>query len=293
MTDRDAIAGWRGAGLERSCAPGLSRSADRIVVGAPCAGFERIEARFAGAAYAPHRHDTYALGVTLHGVQNFRYRGEPRTSLRGQVLVLHPDELHDGAAGTEAGLHYRMLYLEPARLRPLLGAAPLPFVPNPVIDDTGLRALLLEALAALDTPLDELFQDAPAGGLARGLARHAGVAPTAPGAVAWQRAARAREYLRAHADRPVRSVELERATGLDRFALARHFRVAYATSPYRYLLMRRLRTARHLLSQGTRPAEAASATGFADQSHLGRHFKRAFGMTPAQWAALARGGVAG
>lgn len=293
MTDRDALAGWRGAGLERSCAPGLSRGADRIVVGAPCAGFERIEARFAGAAYAPHRHDTYALGVTLRGVQNFRYRGEPRASLPGQVLVLHPDELHDGAAGTEDGLHYRMLYVEPARLRPLLGAAPLPFVASPVIDDAGLRALLLEALATLETPLDELFQDALTEGIARGLARYADVAPTVAGAIAWQPAARAREYLRAHADRTVQSVELERVTGLDRFALARHFRAAYATSPYRYLLMRRLRAARHLLSEGTGPAAAAAAAGFADQSHLGRHFKLAFGMTPAQWAALARGGAAG
>lgn len=34
-------------------------------------GIERIEARFHGNAYAPHRHDTYALGVTLAGVQTF------------------------------------------------------------------------------------------------------------------------------------------------------------------------------------------------------------------------------
>lgn len=286
MTERDALAGWQARGLERP-------SADRIVVGAASPGYERIEARFAGTAFAPHRHDTYALGVTLHGVQIFRYRGEARASQPGQVLVLHPDELHDGAAGTTSGLCYRMLYVEPARLRPLLGAAPLPFVATPVIDDAALRALLLEALDGLEAPLAELFEDALAEGLARGLARHARAPAAALGAVAWRHASLAREYLRAHAHRPVRSTELERATGLDRFALARHFRAAYATSPYRYLLMRRLRAARYLLSEGTTPAAAAAAAGFADQSHFGRHFKRAFGMTPARWATLARARPAG
>ncbi|MCE3590073.1 AraC family ligand binding domain-containing protein, partial [Escherichia coli] len=73
---------------------------------------ERMEARFTGDAFEPHRHDTYAIGVTLHGVQTFRYRGEKRQSLPGNIMVLHPDEVHDGGAGTDDGLRYRMIYLE-------------------------------------------------------------------------------------------------------------------------------------------------------------------------------------
>nr|WP_325265866.1 AraC family ligand binding domain-containing protein [uncultured Rhizobium sp.] len=74
-------------------------------------GVERIEARFHGNAFSPHRHDTYGLGLTLHGLQTFRYRGVKRFSNAGNVIVLHPDELHDGAAGTDDGLIYRMIYL--------------------------------------------------------------------------------------------------------------------------------------------------------------------------------------
>ena len=85
---------------------------------------ERVEARFAGAAYAPHRHDTYAIGITLEGVQRFDYRGATRNSLPGGIVVLHPDELHDGRAGDERAFRYRSLYLAPAdmqkRLAPLL-----------------------------------------------------------------------------------------------------------------------------------------------------------------------------
>ncbi len=38
-------------------------------------GLDRIEAYFAGFAFDPHRHDTYAIGRTLFGVQSFHYRG--------------------------------------------------------------------------------------------------------------------------------------------------------------------------------------------------------------------------
>jgi hypothetical protein len=84
-------------------------------------GCERIEAFFPGHAYEPHRHDTYAIGRTLAGVQQFRYRGATANGLPGTVIVLHPDEPHDGQAGTEAGFHYRMAYLDPASIQQALG----------------------------------------------------------------------------------------------------------------------------------------------------------------------------
>jgi 4-hydroxy-3-methylbut-2-enyl diphosphate reductase len=45
-------------------------------------------------------------------------------------------------------------------------------------------------------------------------------------------------------------------------------------------------------SNSQRLAEIAAATGFADQSHFNRHFKKAFGMPPGRWAALTRNAVA-
>ena len=92
------------------------RSSDSIKVAPVSGGIERIEAHFHGDAFAPHRHDTYALGLTLQGVQTFRYRGAVRYSQPGNIIVLHPDELHDGGAGTEDGLRYRMMYLPPETL---------------------------------------------------------------------------------------------------------------------------------------------------------------------------------
>jgi AraC-like DNA-binding protein len=86
--------------------------------------------------------------------------------------------------------------------------------------------------------------------------------------------------------RPIESADLERATGLDRFSLARAFRAAFGTAPHRYLMARRVAAARRLIANGAALAEAADACGFADQSHLNRHFKACMGVTPGRYARL-------
>jgi AraC-like DNA-binding protein len=53
--------------------------------------------------------------------------------------------------------------------------------------------------------------------------------------------------------------------------------------------MRRLALARAAIASGTSLADAAATAGFADQSHMTRHFKRAYGLTPGRWAAVTRG----
>ena len=303
----EELAGQVFEGLERLCAvaegeggeregPGRAQTARNRIVSAPGnPGIERIQAQFRGDAFEPHRHDTYALGVTIRGVQTFHYRGERRVSLPGSVIVLHPDELHDGGAGTEDGLVYRMVYLEPGLLAECLDAAgsALPFVEEPVFQDERLAGLLLGALAELDRALDPLFVDDFLSNVTADLGRHARMPLKPLGLIAFDRAKRARDYLDAHALRGVGSAELEAVTGLDRFALSRHFRAAFATSPHRYLLMRRLQRARGMIAAGEALAEIAAATGFADQSHLSRHFKKAYGMAPGAWGAMVGAGRTG
>ena len=87
---------------------------------------KRFEAAFSGRAFAPHRHDTYTFALTLEGVQSFDYRGACRHSLPGELVVLHPDELHDGQAGTEYGFCYRGINIAPTALLAPLDGRPCP-----------------------------------------------------------------------------------------------------------------------------------------------------------------------
>lgn len=246
-----------------------------------------IEAYFQGHGYAPHRHDTYAVGCTLAGVQSFRYRGEHRHSLPGQTLVLHPDELHDGHAGTGEGFRYRMVYVPPALLQSMLGGRPLPFVAGGITADPRLAAPVRSLLQRLDAPADPLEEDDALFDLAEALSAVAGSeARRRP--CDWQAAERARHYLHdhLHGSGPVTLADLEQASGQDRWRLSRDFRALYGTSPYRYLLLRRLDLARRLISLGESLAEASAAAGFFDQSHMTRRFVQAFGLPPARWARM-------
>ena len=272
--------------LERSCGP--SRG-DWIKLAPSGPGLERIEAFFAGHAYDPHRHDTYAVGYTLGGVQSFDYRGAKADSLPGNVLVLHPDEVHDGRAGANVGFHYRMMYVEPRLVRDALGsrAKSLPFVRAAVLADDRLMAALRPALGELDRRLEPLESDQGVLAIAEALlaldpsARGRSLSATCAIAVE-----RTRQFLEENFERVVASEELEALTGLDRYSLARHFRTRLGTSPYRYLTMRRLDRARRHIREGDSLADAAAASGFADQSHMARQFKRAYGLSPGRWRAL-------
>ena len=79
----------------------------------------RYEVHLSDIAYSPHRHESYTIALTLQGVQSFQYRGKKNASLPGQVIVLHPDEIHDGQAGTEAGFTYRSFHINPELIHKL------------------------------------------------------------------------------------------------------------------------------------------------------------------------------
>jgi AraC-like DNA-binding protein len=254
----------------------------------PIEGVERIEAWFHGNAYAMHRHDTYAIGRTLAGVQSFSYRRGQRNSLPGNTLVLHPDEAHDGHAGTAEGFQYRMIYIEPAIFQDVLGGRALPFLEGGVTTDPRLAAATTTLLQHVGYTLESLEQNDGLVELANALAAVAGT-PARTSKGDFLAARRARDYLHANCARVVTLDELEAVTGRDRWSLSHDFRTFYGTSPYRYLTMRRLDAVRHMLLAGTSLADAAAATGFADQSHMARHFSKTFGLTPGRWLQVAGG----
>jgi len=243
---------------------------------------ERVTNRVVGAAFSPHRHDTYTIAVTMAGVQAFNYCGEIRYSLPGQVLVLHPDELHDGHCHDEAGFSYQAAYVPPTHVQEVLGGAELPFVANGVSTNPALVAAACNMLidcAGVEDPAayeDALYD------LAHAMNNAAGGA--APVRIADRTAVmRAREYLETAVVVGARLEELEQVSGCDRWQLSRDFRALFGTSPYRYLQQRRVDLAKRLLREGATLADAAHGAGFADQSHFGRTFRKAVGLTPKEW----------
>ncbi|GHS80675.1 transcriptional regulator [Pseudomonas sp. PAGU 2196] len=254
-------------------------------------GIESVRAHFVGHAYDPHWHDSFLVGVTEQGVQQFNCRRVRHRSTPGQVFLLEPGDIHDGLAPTEEGFTYSTLYLEPAwlddQLRSLFEHAPsagLPSFADTLCHDERLARATALAFNSVHYQDLRIVRQTAMDDLLACLTRH----------LHWRKrvnpdprlpltAQRARDYLHAHLDRDIGLEDLAQACGVDRFRLTRAFKAAFGLAPHAYLIQLRLARARRLLSQGQTPAEVAMALGFADQSHLGRWFRRAYRLTPADY----------
>ncbi|MCR6468396.1 AraC family transcriptional regulator [Enterobacter sp. HG048] len=75
-------------------------------------GIETIKAHFEGHAFDPHWHDSYLVGITLSGTQQFNCRRERHRSQPGDAFLLEPGEIHDGDAPVEGGFTYSTFYLD-------------------------------------------------------------------------------------------------------------------------------------------------------------------------------------
>jgi AraC family transcriptional regulator len=103
--------------------------------------------------------------------------------------------------------------------------------------------------------------------------------------------ARAVRYIHEHHAQDIGLRDIAEAGRLSSFHLARVFKRNMGMAPHQYLVQVRVQSAHSLLSMSAEKrslAEVAAAAGFSDQSHLTRHFKRAFGVTPGQLLSAGR-----
>lgn len=254
-------------------------------------GIETMRAHFEGHAYDPHWHDSYLVGVTEQGVQQFNCRRQKHVSTPGKVFMLEPGDLHDGDAPHEEGFTYRTLYLDPQwldrELRSLFEHTPastqLSFAAT-LADDARLATATANAFQTLHDEEIRIVRQTALDTLLSSLTCH----------LRWRSlitpdprlpliAQRARDYLHSHMSQDIGLDDLARETCVDRFRLTRAFKAAFGIAPHAYLIQLRLAKARQLLARGEWPASVAATLGFADQSHLGRWFQRAYRMTPADY----------
>lgn len=88
------------------------------------------------------------------------------------------------------------------------------------------------------------------------------------------------KFIEASFSQPVDLAAISSSAGLSVSRFADRFRSEVGMPPHRFLCLVRIRQAQHMLRAGVAPSVVATAVGFFDQSHLGRHFRRVVGTTP-------------
>lgn len=252
-------------------------------------GMECLSASFHTHEYAPHAHDTFSIGAIESGSQIASIRGSREETGPGNLYLINPEVVHDGAPGAH-GYRYRMIYPEETLYREVLEDVTgrrfrgtpsfgygLPKDPDLAVAFTRAHRALEEKTGALEGE-ESMFRV-----LAAIFTRHGSeiVVPVETrerGAVR-----RARDYLSDNYASDVGLSELAEIAGLSRAHLIRAFRREFHITPHAYLTDLRIRQARAMLVLGRPIAEVALECGFADQAHFTRHFKARTGVTPGQF----------
>lgn len=257
-------------------------------------GLEFLAATFRTHAYAPHAHDTYAIGTIEQGCEIWHARGRKLYAGPGDIVLNHPLDVHDGAP-SEGGYRYRMSYPTIELMRELAASLTgrerigTPFFREPVVNDPEGAALFGAAHRRLEEGTDALAGEE---GLLRAygqiLARHADLT-VLPVRCESGPVARVRRMIEERYDEELALADLARLAGLPRHHLIRAFRQETGLTPHAYLVDVRVRRAREKLRRGEAPSQVAAATGFCDQPHLTRAFKARLGVTPGAFRAAHAG----
>jgi AraC-like DNA-binding protein len=251
-------------------------------------GIHAVEAK-TRRSFSRHTHEQFGIGVIVHGAHvSASGRGKVEAGC-GDTITVNPGEVHDGApvGGTERA--WKMLYFDPA----IVGSISADINEGrsgdyefffPVIPSAALAVrfhrlyaavtgggISTQALLCEDSRL-LLLADARCN-------RDSGSAPKMPAPI--------RTARMLIDDDPTAAVSLDdlaRVSGLSRFQVVRGFSRAVGMTPHAYLVQKRIDAARRMIARGIPLADAAAASGFADQSHMTRIFVRKYGISPRAYA---------
>ncbi|MGB3491809.1 MAG: AraC family transcriptional regulator [Elainellaceae cyanobacterium] len=252
---------------------------------------EMLSATYITYAFARHAHEGFGIAIVESGAMEFDYLGTTHIAPAGSVVVTHPGEIHTGQAVLETGWTYRTLL--PAvdwfqQVAEDLASRPrsLPYFSSPVIQDSQLNQQFVALHRVLERSPSPLERESRfLWGLAQLVRNHGSDRPSIKSIGSEQRTVQqVQDYVMAHYSTNLTLDELAQLVQLNPLRLLRTFRKHTGLPPHAYLNHVRVDQAKRLLTAGWSITDAALETGFTDQSHLHRHFKKLVGVTPGQYA---------
>jgi AraC-like DNA-binding protein len=239
---------------------------------------EVLSAHFTGHAYPMHAHDTWTLLIVDDGAVRYDLENHERDAFGDLVTLLPPHVPHNGSSPRP--FRKRVLYLAQSQLPDrLVGAS----VDNSGFADPGLRRLISSMHRTIGRPGEDLAAEVHLAEITARLRERLGV-PMLSDHLSRTPAHQLRDLLEHHV---VPGISLRQAASLLHFHpayLVRSFTAEFGMSPHKYLVSRRVDVARRLILAGRPLSQVATESGFYDQPHLIRHFKRILGVSPKAFA---------
>lgn len=240
-------------------------------------------------SYGKHCHATFSIGAVTQGSCHYVNGAAERTIHAGTVVLFNPDVVHACNPINGQAWSYLMFYLDKTWLTNLqqqMGMATNHFCQFSHADSTDPQ--LFVALTALyqilksdtsllnkEISLVEFFSQL----------YHWQFMPPKP-QVANAKLSQVADYITANAQQAIQLADLCQIAHLSPYHLIHSFKKHYGISPYAFLINKRIQQSQLLLKQGQSLSEVANNSGFADQAHFQRTFKKLLAVTPGVYQAL-------
>lgn len=249
-----------------------------------------LQATMHDFSYGKHAHEEYSFGVTEAGRQDFFSSGEFHRSRPGNIIVFNPGQFHDGHSGDNNALQYRMIYIHPNQLEPMLGSAGVKQskdyqIKDTLLNDPQLRQYILNITTHIENNANDklqlenlLYQMAE-----RIAQRHGDLLPERKSSKNDTLLLKAQNFIHENIGADISLDEISNQVSLSKYHFIRMFRQQFGITPHQYILNCRINRARRALEAGTVLEDVVFDYGFSDLSHFNRRFKPVFGMTPHQY----------
>ena len=239
--------------------------------------------------YPRHWHDELHLCAYTAGAGYLRCRGTTTLACVGDLVLTPPSEVHNNWV-VDGSVSFLSVYLSEAALRKLASDVTEndnaePDMRHIFRDDVTLKRSFIRAYSTLENKAAQLECEESlldfACGLFSNSKRNSVISLTGPES---PHVRRSRSYIDEHWSDAISLADLSNVAGVSPFHLHRMFTRQTGMPPHAYQTQLRINHAKVLLRAGHSLAEIASITGFADQSHLTRHFHRSVGVSPGRYA---------
>jgi len=253
-------------------------------------GLELLDASYHKQRFSRHVHEGFCIGVIDNGAQRFFREGSNHIAPQDSIILVNADQVHDGHCASENGWSYRAIYPTLEMLTTLTDelqgpSSGAPWFTEPVVYDPYMAQKLRQLFDLLqhsDNTLER--QSHYLNVIIELIQRHSGNGSYLPIIDRLPKAiSRVREYIDNHVNENISLQQLAVLAELNPHYLTRLFQRHAGLPPHAYQLMKRIQLAKQLMRLGVGLADVAADTGFTDQSHLHRHFKKMMGITPGRY----------
>lgn len=238
--------------------------------------------------YSRHSHEVFSIGAITAGQSTYLHEKTRQTIRTGTVVLMNPGDVHACNPIDDQPWSYIMFYVDAqwlGRVQHACGVDGFQAIPAISSTDPELFGGLLNLHQTLIDPAREALEKHEKAVAFFTLMQQRLGGSDAPLKKASLRVERAAQYIHQHFLQAIRLEDICQAANLSEAYLIRAFEQHYHMTPHAYLINRRIQHAQAQLREGEAIADIAQQSGFADQAHFQRVFKKHLAATPGQYRA--------